>query len=206
MDSSTAHIGTVSAKETGSGNDEPGHLWVKKSSCQEEGSHTQLGQSPQLHREYRLCVCTEIGRSHEETARVPLSTTQAACVWFIFPAGSGLVKSTPALSQRIHGMGRVIQGSLSSAVLCPCREGSWCSAHPAGCHLWTLMSSGRPLQALCAHSLPVGECLFSAEKSNGGMFLLSLQVSCHLHLCASVQTLVGLSGTLVSSTSSTPLF
>lgn len=31
------------------------------------------------------------------------------------------------------------------------------------------------------------------------MLLLSLQISCNLHLCASVQTLVGLSGTPVTS-------
>lgn len=52
-------------------------------------------------------------------------------VWFIFPVGFGLVRSTPALSLRVHGVGRLIQGSLSSAVLCPCRGGSCVQCSPS---------------------------------------------------------------------------
>lgn len=48
---------------------------------------------------------TEIGRSHEETARVPLSTHRQLVFGSFSPAGFGLVKSTPALSLRVHGMG-----------------------------------------------------------------------------------------------------
>lgn len=150
---------------------------------------------------------TEIGRSHEETARVPLSTHRQLVFGSFSPAGFGLVKNTPALSLRVHGMEWVIQGSLSSALLCPCKGGSWCSAHPAGWHLWTLMSSGRALQALCAHSLPVEVHLCSAERSN------ELRgCSCSLYKCpvtctfVPVSRLSGLSSTLVTSSSSALLF
>lgn len=118
----------------------------------------------------------ETGSSHEKTTTVPLSTTQAACVWFILPCRvwPGEEHPSPLPEGAWDGIGRVIQGSLSSAVLCPCGEGScWqlgavLTRLVAEWHLWTLVSSGRALQALCAHSLalPVGAPPFSAERSN----------------------------------------
>lgn len=134
-------------------------------------SHAQLGQSPQLCREYRLRVYTETGSSHEKTTTVPLSTTQAACVWFILPCRvwPGEEHPSPLPEGAWDGIGRVIQGSLSSAVLCPCGEGSCWQLGAVLTRLGGTFGPSCPLAEPSRHFVPIPchslwECLLSQLK------------------------------------------